>query len=128
MYDDGVVVSLASAGDALERVRAEFGTACLGVLRFDSFPFAVVVIEGEPESVMGRTSELLSAIVPDGLSYSDCRRHSIKRRLFRVMGYDGLYFPDDDHCLIPRPASQDQVIHIDGEVIEEFRRRLQSIA
>jgi len=77
---------------------------------------------------MDRTSELLSAIVPDGLSYADCRSDSMKRTLFRSMGYDGLFFPDDDHCLIPRPADQDQVFHIDGEVINEFRRRLQSIA
>jgi len=124
VYDDGVVVSVSSAQNYLERIRAEFGTDCLALLRFDPLDQAVVVIEGEPDSLMDRTSELLSPIGPDGLPYSDCRSTSMKRKLARAMGYDGLDFPDDDHCLIPRPAVKEQVIPNDGEAVARARRIL----
>ena len=120
-YDDGIVVSVASAQDSLERIRAEFGTDFLALLRYDPLDQAVVVVEGEPDGLMDRMSVCLTG-EPDGLPATDCSSDSNFRMLFQAMGIEYPWYRAD--CRIPRPAVKEQIIHSNGEAVARARRIL----
>jgi hypothetical protein len=125
VYDDGVVLWLASADDAGKRIRAEFGTDCLALLRYDPLDEAVVVLEGEPDALMDRMSACLTG-EPNGLATTDCRSDSIFRKLLQAMGCEYPWFRAE--CRIPRPAVKERIIHINGEEATKARRLLRMIA
>ena len=119
VYDDGLVVWVASADESLGKIRSEFGCGCVAVLRYEPLGEAVVVLEGEPDMLVDRTSECLTDD-PNGLIGTDCRSASMERKLFQAMGIEYPWFRVD--CRVPRPAVKDQVVQIDAGFVLAARR------